>query len=427
MPENQPHENTATGDDPGKSTTTAKQSARSLLAAPIRRHVLAAEGTSKLGDWFTFVAASVIVYDLGGGKALGAFHVVRGLVPVLLGPRAGNLSSRFHPVRLMIATDLVRALLIASVGFLAAFDLLTWPAALVLFSVAAGLGAIFRPAQMIVLSKETPDELKPAINGFLTLVQTGALSVGPILAGLATVWLGPTGLMLVDAATYTLSALLLVGALSFQALERSAAEEGGKPSFRNVATLLLAVPRFRAPYVFHLTSHVVAGSTFVIVVGIAQRFADPESQIGYLTGVIGVGSVIGALVATRIAARSTRKVMAGATLLLGPLLMVATNFSTWILIAVAMFVLGVTANLVEPFAWSEYQQSVPEKLMGASFGFIDATTTASILGASAVVGWLLDLTDVDSIGLVVGAVVMAASLGGLLLFSPQLATRSNGK
>jgi predicted MFS family arabinose efflux permease len=403
--------------DSGTPTAPTNRYQR-LFQVPVLRHVLGAEAASKVGDWFTFVAASIIVFDLGGGKALGAFHIVRGLAPVVIGTRAGSLASRFHPVRLMIVADLVRAVLVASVGLLAALDVLTWPVALLLFSVAAAIGVVFRPAQMVVIARETPDELKPAINGILTVVQTGALSIGPILAGLAATHLGPAGLMWIDAATYTLSALLLVGALGFQDNRQPVPQGADKPSFRNVATSLLAIPRVRAPYVFHLTSHLVAGATFLLIVGIAQRFDDPDGQIGFLTGAVGVGSFIGAIAATRIATGSTRRVMAGATLALGPLLVLASSLQTWVLVAAAIFALGFMANLVEPFAWSEYQQAVPDKLMGASFGFIDATTTASILGASAIVGWLLDIADIGFIGAIAAVAVIAASTFGMTLLGP---------
>ena len=72
---------------------------------------------SFLGDWFNTIALYVIVQRLTGSPlALGAVFITKMLPFAIASPLAGLLVDRFNRRRLMIVTDLLRALTV--VGFL---------------------------------------------------------------------------------------------------------------------------------------------------------------------------------------------------------------------------------------------------------------------------------------------------------------------
>ena len=79
----------------------------------LRRLELAAVG-STLGSWAYSVAVSVYAYEHGGGaKGVGLVWLIRVLPAGLLSPVGGIVADRFPRERVMLASSLVRVVLIA--------------------------------------------------------------------------------------------------------------------------------------------------------------------------------------------------------------------------------------------------------------------------------------------------------------------------
>ena len=77
----------------------------------------AAQLISLLGDWFSTIVISVllITYTEGTGYqgiAVSGFLIARMLPPLLMRPLAGVLADRFDRKRLLIVSDLLRALVV---------------------------------------------------------------------------------------------------------------------------------------------------------------------------------------------------------------------------------------------------------------------------------------------------------------------------
>jgi Na+/melibiose symporter-like transporter len=72
---------------------------------------------SLLGDWFNLIASASLVAELTqSGVAIGGLFVVRMMAPFLISPFAGVAADRYNRKRLLILTDLGRA--VTLVGFL---------------------------------------------------------------------------------------------------------------------------------------------------------------------------------------------------------------------------------------------------------------------------------------------------------------------
>src|SRR5438046_2007542 len=89
-----------------------------VLARHMRlRRLFAAHAISRAGDAFNTVALVILVYRLTGSGLGVAGTVIFEVVPVLLfGPAAGVVADRFPRQRVMIAADLLRALLAGSLA-----------------------------------------------------------------------------------------------------------------------------------------------------------------------------------------------------------------------------------------------------------------------------------------------------------------------
>src|SRR4249919_4136014 len=74
---------------------------------------------SQLGDWFNTVAVFGLLLDLTGSATAVAWMMIVQFLPVaLVGPLAGVVVDRVDRRRLMIATDLLRGVLILTLLFI---------------------------------------------------------------------------------------------------------------------------------------------------------------------------------------------------------------------------------------------------------------------------------------------------------------------
>ena len=83
--------------------------------------LLAAMTVSSLGDWVGFVAVTSLVQSLSGistkGLAIGGVMTARMLPAILFGPFAGAFVDRFDRKKIMIAADIARGALYATMAF----------------------------------------------------------------------------------------------------------------------------------------------------------------------------------------------------------------------------------------------------------------------------------------------------------------------
>ena len=84
-----------------------------------------------IGDWAYSVAVSVWVFQEHGAAALGLFGVARYVTMALIGPLMATAADRFPKRRVMVAADVVRAVIVVMAAIVIAVD---GPAALVFAS-----------------------------------------------------------------------------------------------------------------------------------------------------------------------------------------------------------------------------------------------------------------------------------------------------
>ncbi len=184
------------------------------------RWVWIGEAASWLGDWFAAIAMYTLVRDLTGSPfALGLVFVTKMLPFAVASPLAGLLVDRFNRRRLMIAADLLRAILV--LGFLlvdSAGDLVLL---YTLITLQVFLTAVFIPARSASIPNiTTPKELLTA-NALSAATWSTLLAVGAALGGFATEWFGIRAVFVIDSATFVVSAWFLSRAVIPQRTDKS--------------------------------------------------------------------------------------------------------------------------------------------------------------------------------------------------------------
>jgi MFS family permease len=153
---------------------------RVVFARPGYRRLWVARTASLCGDIFATVALSLLVFDLTG-SALGVSGViVAEILPVLLlAPLAGSLVDRLPRISVMVAADLVRAVLAGALVFLSDHVIAVY---LLAFGLSAG-AVLFNPAANSALPTLVDDEQLIAANsGIWTAAVLSQIALAPVAA-----------------------------------------------------------------------------------------------------------------------------------------------------------------------------------------------------------------------------------------------------
>lgn len=167
-----------------------------------------AQFVSQFGSSLTLIAAGLLVYrQTGSALSVGLLMAVTVIPSLLLGLPAGAIVDRSDRRRLMIAADVVRALLVGLIPLLMPHGVL-WLYLLVLLAGAAN--QFFDPAFESVLPESAPEEELDAANTLISVSTTAAQLLGFTAAGLLSV-LSIQWAFGLDALTFLISAALLWG------------------------------------------------------------------------------------------------------------------------------------------------------------------------------------------------------------------------
>lgn len=265
------------------------------------------QGLSWLGNTFQPVALAVAIVAAGGTAGeLGtvmAVAVVGRLVSTLFG---GVWADRLPPQRVMVVSDVVRAVAVSGVAVMFATGHRSLVLLSLLVAVMSGAGAFFFPAMSSLKPILVPPERRQAANATLSLLQTGSTVVGPATAGLLVAVAGPPVGFAVNAVTYLVSAvtvsLIRVGAPRAERTGMLSELRAGWAEIRRHNWLFWGVV---AAGVYHVANGVV----LVLVQVVAVRDLGGATAVGFISTAEGVGGLLGGLVAMRL--RPRRLLLAG--------------------------------------------------------------------------------------------------------------------
>jgi MFS family permease len=310
---------------------------------------------------------------------------------------------------IMISTDLIRGAIAFVVAWLIWADLAPMTV-FVLATISSLVASPFRPAVASLLPKlvRTPEELTAA-NGTSSTIESLAFFVGPALGGALLAFFDVPVVVVFNGLTFVWSALLVsrirviapeepteeelapVGAAApdpepAEVTESAAtAEEEGesflKESMAGFRTIW-AHPDLRLVTGVYSAQTVVAGAGAVFSVEMAVQMTDFGSKgIGYLDSMMGVGALLGGLLAISRASAGKLATDFGVGVVFWaiPLLLTAVWPQAWAAF-LAMFIIGVANPIVDVNAATILQRSVADEVMGRVFGALDA----ALIGAMAV-------------------------------------------
>ena len=366
---------------------------RAALADRAGRRFFAAHAQSCLGTGLAYVALPLLAYDRFGTAWAVAAVLAPDLLPaVVLGPLLGALVDRVGWQACAALADLVRC--VAFVGLLSAHSLPLMIAAACL----AGVGtAMFAPSALAGLSRLSPALRRPAAMGLFGALDDLGLTVGPALAGLLLAVTAPAALMGVNAATFAISALLL--------LTLRPAREGGTPAARPRRSLLSEARAGIRALAGRADIRTLLGSSTATVfcVGVTNVgevvlarsvFGVGGSGLAALMTAGGVGTVLGSLAARFEQPWQWRRAyLVGLTCMGGELLGCGLLPSFWLVLP--MFAVGGFGNgLALVHDRLLLSHAAEESLHGRLFALQKTCTSLAFAGSFALAGLVIGLGGV---------------------------------
>ena len=262
----------------------------------LRRLQLAWAG-SIIGSWAYSIALVVYAYDHGGASAVGLIGLIRWIPAAVASPLAAVLGDRYPRVRVMLASDLLRA---AGLAAMAACVLVHAPVAMVylLASAVAVTTTAFQPAEAALLPSlaRSPEELTAA-NVSSSTIESLGFCVGPALGGILLAVSSTWVVFVVTASTFLWSALMLTPLLRVTepplTRERPRLLDEATAGFRAIGR----DPRLRLVVGLFSAQTLVNGAFGVLIAVSALQLLDlGPGGVGYLNAAVGVGGILGGLV-----------------------------------------------------------------------------------------------------------------------------------
>ena len=340
---------------------------------------------STLGSSFTSFALPLLIFNLTHSSLNLALTITFTVLPYLFfGLIIGAWVDRVNRKRLMLLTDLIRALVVASIPLAAMLGLLSvwWIYAVAFLS--STLTICFDAANFAAIPSLVSKEEIVTANGRVQAGYSVAKIVGPLLGGLFVAVVPLPMLMLIDAVSFLVSAgSLALISTSFNAHShdkrattslRQAIVEGLRyvlkhPLLSWIVLLLL------------LVNFILPTSSAQLVLFAKEWFAVSNTQLGLLYACGSLGTVIFSLLAGRLRKRISMIAIALGALMLEGLCTGATALTHWYWLLLLLWTLRGGADVLFIInTYSLTQTSVPDQLLGRVITFIRVLTwsTASI-------------------------------------------------
>ncbi len=373
--------------------------------------LLAAQAISRVGDSVHYIALVALIFSLtGSGLAVSGAVVFEALPVLLFGALAGAVVDRLPRRRVMIAADLARAALAVLMA-----QTTSVPA---IYALAFGLalGGVFHgPASQSLVPAVVPARILGRANALTWSSVQSSHVLGAALGGAAIAVAGASGAFLLNAATFLLSALLLLRVPEPTDADSTKRTTRLRTEARHGLEFIRAdrfIVQLMAVQLLAVLS--VGGTGALLVVLATRQLGVDEADFGLLVAAIGVGAVIGPLLFGRLVDRIDSPVLVFIPYLVRGLIDAALAFVTGLWVPITLLLLyGINTSTGGVAYTTLLQRRVPADLRGRVFSAFNVVWQAGRLASLALAGILADVVSVQAVYVIAGVLLVLAGLIGL--------------
>ncbi|HEC34739.1 MAG TPA: MFS transporter [Chloroflexi bacterium] len=400
--------------------TSQRQAAHNLLRQRDFALLWAGQLLSQVGDQCLLIAAITLITDLSASPlAILVPAISMALPQVFFGLLGGVVADRWSRKWVMVISDLLRALLVLTVLLVQTTGQL-W----ILYLAAGGLalvGTFFYPARNAAIPNLVPNGLLLAANGLIQGSYIIALILGPTVAGAAVELWGMKAAILFDSGTFLVSAAAILAMHIPSVSNRLPNLAVQRSMWHDMRTGLTFIRRSRPlRRVLYVTSVATLGIGAVVLLAIPHlkaRLGAGGLEYGGAMSMLGIGSVMGGLVVTRLSRRlSTNSIIGGMLVVAGAAIITFAYTSHYTVVLVSVMMLGLCIVIARGALDTITQTLAPDEIRGrvqAAVNLVVVAGTALAEGLSAFLGHFLGVQTVFVAAGVITAVAGVASVYAL--------------
>jgi MFS family permease len=370
------------------------------------------------GTWMQNVAQDWLVLDLtkGSGAALGITTALQFLPMLLFGLWGGVFADRHNKRHVMVATQVCQAVLALSLGTLVVTGLVqTWM--VFGFAFTLGMTTVFDlPArQAFIVEMVGKDDLPNAV-GLNSATFNSARMVGPAIAGFMVAHGGTAPVFFLNAVSYV---AVITGLLRMDVaqLYPGRTVERGKGQLRAGLRYVRARKDLLLPIVLVGVIGMV-GLNFQITLALMARneFGREADTYGFLSTLLALGSLGGALMAAR-RARPTRRVLLTAAVAFGVLETALGMMPNIVLFSIVLVPAGYAVMSFTSTAMATVQTGAGADMRGRVLSLSAMVFVGGTPIGAPLIGWLGEHVGPRSTLVVGGLGSLAASVLAALLLA----------
>ena len=329
-------------------------------------YLLTGFGITNLGNWVYLIALNLSVWHLTNSPAaVAGIYIIGPIARILSSFFAGSVIDRHNKRRIVIWSDIVRAIVVCLMPLFSSI----WILYMLIF-IANMASSFFRPSSTYLITKHVDSEHRQQFNAMNSILSSGSFMIGPALSGVIIALTNTSVAIWFNGLTFFLCAWLMWLLPNIE--EKSA-------STKSMITLSMIRSDFQ--YVWQFIKNKTVLLTFFIVYTVALMIAYSldsqemtflkdtlhvsDSLYGIIVGVTGIGALLGGIAATTLAKKFSVITYISTGFFLTMFCYFMFYISNQLILAVIAFVaLGFFMAFSNTGYATFYQESIPTSLMG---------------------------------------------------------------
>ena len=393
------------------------------LWTPLRhrdfRYLVTAQAISQTGDWLYNVALIVFVYNrTGSGTWVAAAGIVRLLPYTLFGALGGMVADRWPRKRVMIVSDVTRALAMLGLALVAASGG-SAAVAIGLAGLATTLAVAYSPCVNAAMPILVGEEDLASANTLVTTVTNVSYAVGPAVGGILLLLGSPAAAFAVNGVTFLASAAVTIpiradlGPARKEVVHDGTTGEGvpfTKRFIEGIDAVRVSGSAMALVMIWTASSLLYGQETVLYALTASRLLRTGTDGVAFMYAAIGVGGIAAAGLAHRASDRADQgKALVIAAFACGvPIFCLAFVHVPWVAY-VLLAGEGAAMIVLDVLVVTSLQRLLGNEVMGRAFGAIDALIVSAMLAGMLIAPISVRFTSVEGGLVIAGLITFAAA------------------
>ena len=389
-----------------------------LRRNPNYRYTWMAQVVSEVGDYFNNIAVFALVMEhSGSGVVVTGVMLARAIPAVLAGPVAGVLLDRLDRKQIMVASDLIRAVI--ALGFVFTVH---QPRPWLLYALSAALmfaSPFFTAGRAAILPTiATVDELHAA-NSLTQTTQWATLTAGTLLAGYSAAFLGYRNAFIINALSFVFSAIAIWQIRmpgGFRAPRKHTAHMRAWHEYREGLAYMWSVPLMVGMAMISVGWSMGGGAAQILFALFGEQiFHRGAGGIGSLWGFAGIGLLIGGAIGhfagRRVSFAAYKRTVTLSYLLHGAAYMLFSQAQNYPAALIFMMFSRIGMAVTTVLNNAQLLRHTPDEFRGRVFSTMESIRWSVMIVSMAAAGIASQYVSPRTIGLVAGALGSVTAVG----------------